>query len=110
MTVIDIMQSAARHFGIRVTDIIGPARSKALSRARQVTMAVCRDTLELSYPELGRAFGNRDHSTIINGIQNARRQRLQSRVWDDDFRAIEAVAKPIRIAFAEEEAIEWLAM
>lgn len=106
MTCADIMQVAARHFGIRVCDIIGPGRNKTLARARNITMAICRERLELSYPELAQEFGGRDHTTIICGVKRARAYRMSQQTWADDFNAIERELMPWR----EEREIEKLEM
>ncbi len=106
MTCTDIMQVAARHFGIRVCDIIGPGRNKTLARARNITMAICRERLELSYPELAQEFGGRDHTTIISCVKRARSNREHLEKWAADFNAIEHELLPWR----EEREIEKLEM
>ena len=50
-------------------DITGTGRHARLVMARQAAMYVCRRHLGLSYPELGRAFGGRDHSTVIHAVK-----------------------------------------
>lgn len=65
----DILTGVAASFNLRPEDILGSKRRPDLVLARQMAMYVCRQRLGLSYPELGRAFGGRDHSTVIYAIK-----------------------------------------
>lgn len=65
----EILGSVARGFNLRTEDILGARRRPDLVLARQVAMYLCRRKLGLSYPELGRAFGGRDHSTVIHAVK-----------------------------------------
>ena len=65
----DIMEAVARHYGLHADDLAGDKRHPRLVLARQIAMYVCRRNLRLSYPELGRAFGGRDHSTVIHAVK-----------------------------------------
>ena len=69
----EILGSVARGFNLRAEDILGARRRPDLVLARQVAMYLCRRTLGLSYPELGRAFGGRDHSTVIHAVKKIRK-------------------------------------
>ncbi|MCA1844989.1 MAG: hypothetical protein LC792_17710 [Actinobacteria bacterium] len=64
-TVAYVIEVAAGAFGLDPTEITGPGRSLSLARARLVTMAVARALCGASYPELARAFGGRDHATVV---------------------------------------------
>ncbi|MDE7240552.1 helix-turn-helix domain-containing protein [Desulfovibrio sp.] len=65
----EILGCVARGFNLRTEDILGARRRPDLVLARQVAMYLCRRKLGLSYPELGRAFGGRDHSTVIHAVK-----------------------------------------
>lgn len=69
----DILGSVARGFNLRPEDLLGARRRPDHVLARQVAMYLCRRKLGLSYPELGRAFGGRDHSTVIHAVKKIRR-------------------------------------
>lgn len=69
----EILGSVARGFNLRTEDILGARRRPDLVLARQVAMYLCRRKLGLSYPELGRAFGGRDHSTVIHAVKKIRK-------------------------------------
>ena len=69
----EILGSVARGFNLRAEDILGARRRPDFVLARQVAMYICRRKLGLSYPELGRAFGGRDHSTVIHAVKKIRK-------------------------------------
>ena len=66
----EILGEVARGLNLRPEDILGGKRRPDLVLARQVAMYLCRQKLGLSYPELGRAFGGRDHSTVIHACKS----------------------------------------
>lgn len=61
-----IVEIVREHFGL--SELLCPSRSKTVAHARQVAIWIARQTLGLSYPELGRAF-LRDHSTCISACR-----------------------------------------
>jgi chromosomal replication initiator protein len=56
--------------------ICGPARDRCVAWPRQALMLAIRDGRGMSYPEIGRRLGGRDHTTIIHGVDAARKRRL----------------------------------
>ncbi|MEL7640601.1 MAG: DnaA/Hda family protein [Solidesulfovibrio sp.] len=64
-----ILAVCAEHFGLAVADILGQSRRKELVFARQAAMTLCRTLLGMSYPALGKAFGGKDHSTVLYSIR-----------------------------------------
>lgn len=64
-----ILAAVARKFGLKPEEIISPSRKPELVLARQMTMYLCRRNLGLSYPELGRMLGGKDHSTVMHAIK-----------------------------------------
>lgn len=65
LSVPQIQDVVGAHFGLRREDLMSAGRRQELVFARQVAMYLCRKHLGLSFPEIGRAFGGRDHSTAI---------------------------------------------
>ncbi len=59
-----VMETVARFFNIRVSDLKGRRKVKGIARPRQIAMHLARTHTELSFPDIGRAFGGRDHSTV----------------------------------------------
>lgn len=65
----EILQVVARHNLISVEDIKSPKRNRNIAWPRQMAAWLCRQMTPCSYPEIGRAFGNRDHTTILFAVQ-----------------------------------------
>lgn len=65
VTVDNIMKTVASHFDITVGDMKGPRRTRAISEPRQIAMYLARKHTNHSYPELGRRFGGKDHTTVL---------------------------------------------
>lgn len=65
LTVDQILVTVCSRFEVTQEELLSPARKHDLVFARQVAMYLCRKLLGLSFPELGRAFGGRDHSTAL---------------------------------------------
>jgi chromosomal replication initiator protein len=61
-----IQHEVCRYFGIAKGDLVGASRSKAFAYPRQVAMYLCRELTDESLPKIGRAFGGRDHSTVMH--------------------------------------------
>ncbi|QJB55987.1 DnaA/Hda family protein [Pseudodesulfovibrio sp. zrk46] len=64
-----IMGVVSEHYNIRVGDLTGSKRHQHIAQARQVAMFLCRQMLKTSYPALGRAFGGKDHSTVLYSVK-----------------------------------------
>jgi chromosomal replication initiator protein len=65
----DIQRVVCHHFKLRSVDLLSKDRHKSIAFARHVAMYLCKQRLKCSFPELGRAFGNRDHTTIISAVR-----------------------------------------
>jgi chromosomal replication initiator protein len=65
-----IQQEVEQHFNISHTDMIGSQRSKNITYPRQVAMYLSRRLTSKSFPEIGKLFGNKDHSTAIYAFNN----------------------------------------
>lgn len=63
----DLVQAASKLTGLTVAEIKGPARHRRLSRVRFAIAYVAHRHLGRSFPQIGRALGNRDHTTILQG-------------------------------------------
>ncbi len=75
----EILGEVARRLNLRPEDVLGAKRRPDLVLARQVSMYICRRKLGLSYPELGRAFGGRDHSTVIYAINKIKKLMVSNK-------------------------------
>ncbi|MCB9738764.1 MAG: chromosomal replication initiator protein DnaA [Deltaproteobacteria bacterium] len=64
-----VQRATARHYGVKIQDLKGNRRQRIVTTARMVAMYLVRKHNETSYPELGRLFGGRDHTTAINACR-----------------------------------------
>ena len=61
--------AVARYFGITNKQIIGPSRRQAVTRARAIAIYLCRELTDASLKDIGRHFGDRDHTTVIHAYR-----------------------------------------
>lgn len=74
-TVEYIQQVVCRHFHVETSDMLSKARHRSVSRARHIAMFLCRQRLKCSFPEIGRAFANRDHTTVMSAVRKVEAMR-----------------------------------
>jgi chromosomal replication initiator protein len=65
----DIQRIVCHHFKLRSAELVSKDRHKSVAFARHVAMYLCKHRLKCSFPELGRAFGNRDHTTVMSAVR-----------------------------------------
>lgn len=65
----NIQKTVAEYFKIRIADLSSKNRRQSVTRPRQMAMALARELTSHSYPEIGEAFGGRDHTTVINAVK-----------------------------------------
>jgi chromosomal replication initiator protein len=68
VTIEEIQRRVAEHYNIRLTDMSSPRRARAVARPRQVAMYLAKQLTSRSLPEIGRKFGNRDHTTVMHAV------------------------------------------
>lgn len=61
-----IMQVVAKFFNIRVDDLLSQNRSKNVSYPRQIAMFLCRNVINMTFPQIGKDFGGKDHTTVLH--------------------------------------------
>ncbi len=69
VTVEDIQRKVAEHFNIKVSDMSSARRTRLVARPRQVAMYLAKTLTSRSLPEIGRRFGNRDHTTVMHAVR-----------------------------------------
>ena len=65
----EIQQRVAEGFGISRAELVGSSRAATPLRARQVAIFLTRELTDLSLPQIGRLYGGRDHSTVLNSLR-----------------------------------------
>jgi chromosomal replication initiator protein len=71
----DVQRVVCHHFKLKSGDLLSKDRHKSIAFARHVAMYLCRERLKCSLPELGRAFGNRDHTTVMSAVRKVKALR-----------------------------------
>ena len=80
----EIQERVAQFYGIEERYMRAKDRERRISRPRQVAMYLAREMTPMSYPEIGRRFGGRDHSTVIHAFR-----RVERLIQDDPFVALD---------------------
>jgi chromosomal replication initiator protein len=66
VTISNIQKVVAEYYKIRVADLLSPRRSRSITRPRQIAMSLAKELTSHSLPEIGDAFGGRDHTTVLH--------------------------------------------
>jgi chromosomal replication initiator protein len=69
ITIDEIQRAVSSHFEVKQIDLISERRAVAIARPRQIAMYLAKRLTTRSLPEIGRKFGNRDHSTVIHAVK-----------------------------------------
>ena len=65
----EILRKVTDHYGLNMSDMLSPRRTRSIARPRQVAMYLAKTMTEHSLPEIGRQFGKRDHTTVIHAVK-----------------------------------------
>ena len=69
ITVDDIQKTVADHYGLKQSDLLCERRTRAVARPRHVAMYLAKQLTTRSYPDIGRRFGGRDHTTVLHAVK-----------------------------------------
>ncbi|PKP89745.1 MAG: chromosomal replication initiator protein DnaA, partial [Alphaproteobacteria bacterium HGW-Alphaproteobacteria-16] len=69
ITIDEIQKAVSNHFEVKQLDLVSQRRAVAIARPRQIAMYLAKRLTTRSLPEIGRKFGNRDHSTVIHAVR-----------------------------------------
>jgi chromosomal replication initiator protein len=73
VTVDEIQKAVAEHFGLKQADLLSERRTRAVARPRQIAMHLAKSLTTKSYPDIGRRFGGRDHTTVLHAVRTIER-------------------------------------
>ncbi len=80
----NIQKTVAEYFKLRVADLLSKRRSRSVARPRQFAMALSKELTNHSLPEIGDAFGGRDHTTVLHGCRRIKSLReTENRINED---------------------------
>ncbi len=93
ITVDEIQKTVADHFSLKQADLLSERRTRAVARPRQIAMWLCKQHTTRSYPDIGRRFGGRDHTTVLHGVR-----KVEELMAADDqiARDVEALTRKLR--------------
>ncbi len=84
ITIENIQKTVAEYYKIRTSDLLSNRRSRSITRPRQLAMALSKELTNHSLPEIGSAFGGRDHTTILHGCRKITELReSDARIGED---------------------------
>jgi chromosomal replication initiator protein len=69
ITIENTQKTVAEYYGLRVSDLVGRRRTRTIARPRQMAMALTKELTEHSLPEIGEAYGGRDHTTVLHACR-----------------------------------------
>jgi chromosomal replication initiator protein len=75
ITLSNIQKTVADYYQLRLSDLLSMNRSRSLARPRQIAMTLAKELTEHSLPEIGKAFGGRDHTTVLHACRTVRELR-----------------------------------
>jgi chromosomal replication initiator protein len=88
ITIEEIQRSVCAYFKLDKSDMVSKRRLRAVARPRQIAMYLAKEMTPRSYPEIGRRFGGRDHSTVIHAVRVIESLRVTDSEIDADIAAI----------------------
>ncbi len=93
ITVDEIQKTVADHFSLKQADLLSERRTRAVARPRQIAMWLCKQHTTRSYPDIGRRFGGRDHTTVLHGVRKIEELMAQD---DQIARDVETLTRKLR--------------
>jgi chromosomal replication initiator protein len=84
----NIQKTVADYYKIKVSEMYSKKRSRVVARPRQMAMAIAKELTSLSLPDIGEAFGGRDHTTVLHGYRKINELRVSDPIINRDFNAL----------------------
>jgi len=82
----NIQKTTAEYYNIKISDLLSKRRSRTIARPRQLAMAIAKELTNHSLPEIGDAFGGRDHTTVLHACRKIAELRATSSDISEDYR------------------------
>lgn len=88
VTIEKIQKQVAAYYKIRVADLLSSRRTRSITRPRQLAMSITKELTRHSLPEIGGAFGGRDHTTVLHACRKIVELRNEDNLLDEDYENI----------------------
>lgn len=85
VTMDNIQKMTAEYYKIRVADLLSKRRNRSIARPRQVAMSISKELTNHSLPEIGDAFGGRDHTTVLHACRKIKELRKTEQRIEEDY-------------------------
>ncbi|MEM1263454.1 MAG: chromosomal replication initiator protein DnaA [Pseudomonadota bacterium] len=85
VTIENIQKTVAEYYKIRVADLLSKGRSRSITRPRQIAMTLTKELTNHSLPEIGDAFGGRDHATVLHACRKVAELRSETARVEEDY-------------------------
>jgi len=82
----NIQRTVADYYKLRTSDLLSAKRSRSLARPRQLAMALAKELTKHSLPEIGQAFGGRDHTTVLHATRKIKSLRESDATIEEAYR------------------------
>lgn len=86
VTIDNIQKTVAEYYNIKLADILSKRRSRSVARPRQLAMALAKELTNHSLPEIGDAFGGRDHTTVLHACRKIQELKDAQHDIKEDYR------------------------
>jgi len=85
VTIENIQKTVADYYKVRMADLLSKRRNRSVARPRQVAMALAKELTTHSLPEIGDAFGGRDHTTVLHACKRIKELRGSEQRMSEDY-------------------------
>ncbi len=86
VTIDNIIKTVADYYKIKVSDILSKRRTRSVARPRQIAMALSKELTNQSLPEIGNAFGGKDHTTVLHAVRKVTQLRAENHDVKEDYK------------------------
>jgi chromosomal replication initiator protein len=91
VTIENIQKLVAEYYKIRVADLLSSRRNRSITRPRQIAMSLAKSLTRHSLPEIGNAFGGRDHTTVLHACRKVTELRGEDRRIEEDYENLQRI-------------------
>jgi chromosomal replication initiator protein len=85
VTIDNIQRTVAEYYKIKIADLLSKRRNRSIARPRQIAMALSKELTNHSLPEIGDAFGGRDHTTVLHACRKVKSLREETHDIKEDY-------------------------
>lgn len=85
VTIENIQKTVAEYYSVKVSELLAKRRSRSIARPRQMAMCLAKDLTSHSLPEIGEAFGGRDHTTVLHACRKVHELRGLGADMEEDY-------------------------